>query len=187
MASQTLNVIEDAHERNTGTGYTDSNSSIRMDDGATIQFIGGFYFELSTAIPSGATIDNAYITLEMNGTGEPDVTIHMEDVADADDFTTTADVASRTPTTAGASWSDSGLTGSQDSPSIAGAIQELVDTYTGLASGAGVMVLVIPNGNGTTAFRSDSLETGSGTPADLYIEWTEAGGGGSPQYYYSQL
>ncbi len=180
MSNQTLNVIEDAHERDNDSNFNDSNTIIRMDDSTSGggRFNGGFYFELSSAIGSGATIDDAYLILEMSGTAEPDGTLYANDTGDADDFSTTADVTSRTRTAAGTAWSDSGLTGSQNSPSFTSSIQELVDDNSGLASGAGVCILFISAANGSSTFRVESIDDGGGTPADLYIEWTEAGTGG---------
>ncbi|MCP5016115.1 MAG: hypothetical protein GY938_12720 [Ketobacter sp.] len=179
MASQTLDVIEDAHERRSSTFFNDTNSVVRMDDNSSDSsgFNGGFYFELTSAIPSGATVDDAYLTLEMDSTDNPEVDIYANDTADADDFTTDATLTARTRTAASASWSDTGLTGSQQSPSFTSVIQELVDDNGGLASGAGVMIILVSKGSGSSTFRVDAID-GSGTPADLYIEWTESGGGG---------
>jgi len=155
-----------------------------MDDHTTqsSRFNGGVEVVTTSEIPSGATIDAAYITLEMNGTEAPEVTIYGDDVADAADFATETTVTDRSPrTTANVVWSDTGLTGSQNSPELKTIIQELVDTYGGITSGDSICLLLISNGSGTTTFRVNSVD-GTTAPT-VYIEWTEAGGVANSAYY----
>jgi len=181
MPNQTLNVIEDAHENITGSSFNDTNSIVRMDDHATVngaRFRGGFYFELTSAIPDGATIDTCYITLDPDSTGADDVNgdLDFEDSADCDDFTTTAEISTRTLTGNNVNWTQDGLGASPvNSPSLVTPMQDLIDTHEGLASGAGVMVIFTPKSNATKTFRVNSEDSGD-DPADLYIEWTESGG-----------
>ncbi len=179
MANMTLTSNTDAHERDNSTFFDDTNASIRMDDHTTqsSRFNGGVEVVTTSEIPSGATIDSCYITFECNGTEAPEVTIYGDDIADAASFAVEATVTDRSPrTTANVVWSTTGLTGSQNSPELKTIIQELVDTYSGIASGDSICLLLISNGSGTTTFRVNSVD-GTTAPT-VYIEWTPAAAGG---------
>lgn len=187
-------LADDAHEDHTGANFSSVAATLRNDANASgspnRRFFAGMRFVLPSAIPSGSTIDVAYITVVCPSAtqDDPNVDLHAEDVADADDFATTADVTSRARTAASAAWVATSIgTSPVNSPSIVSVIQELIDDSGGLVSGAAIVILSIARGDFTSNFRYTSYD---GTPADavsLRIEYTAGGGGGSNPHYYQQL
>jgi hypothetical protein len=142
------------------------------------RYFGALLFVLTAEIPAGATVDACYLTVQANALAadDPNVDIHLEDVADADDLTTAPDVTSRVPTSASAQWTATGIgTSPVDTPSLVAPLQELVDTYGGLANGATLCFLVRGRNDALSTFAVVSLE-GTGAPAAVHIEFTAAGG-----------
>jgi len=160
-----LTVNSDAHEDITGANFSNSativNCNANTSGVANRRYNGGFEFVLTAEIPSGATIDAAYITIHANSTAadDPNVNIRGEDTADAPDFATNADVTSRTRTTASVQWTATGIgIGAVNSPSIVSILQELVDDNGGLANGASVVIFFDGRSDATSTFQVMSIE-----------------------------
>jgi hypothetical protein len=185
----TLDLVtsSDAHEDSTGANFSDSAAVVTCTSHTATatpnrRYYGGFEFVLTAEIPAGATIDVAHITVQANALAadDPNVQIGAEDSADAPGFVTNADVTDRTRTTASEQWTATGIgTSPVNSPSIVSVLQELVDTYGGLANGAGIVIFLDGRSDVISTFAVVSLE-GTGDPAALHIEFT-AGGGGDPE------
>lgn len=183
MTTLDLTVNSDAHEDHTGANFSDSasivNCNAHTSGVANRRYRGGFEFPLTQAIPSGSTIDVAYITVHANSTAadDPNVDIRGEDTADAPDFATNADVTSRTRTTASVQWTTTGIgTGAVNSPSIVSILQELIDDNGGLANGASIAIFLDGRSDAISTFQIMSIE-GAGTEAALHIEFTAPSGG----------
>ena len=183
MTTLDLVVNSDAHEDHTGANFSSSASIVNCNSHtsgvANRRYRGGFEFVLTQAIPAGSTIDVAYLTIHANSTAadDPNVDIRGEDTADAADFATTADVTSRTRTTASVQWTSTGIgTGAVNSPSIVSILQELVDDHSGLANGASIVIFLDGRSDAISTFQPMSLE-GAGTEAALHFEFTPAASG----------
>jgi len=183
MTTLDLTVNSDAHEDHTGANFSSSatavNCNAHTSGVSNRQYRGGFEFVLTAEIPSGATIDAAYLTIRANSTSvdDPNVNIRGEDTADAPDFATNADVTSRTRTTASVQWTTTAIgTGAVNTPSLVSILQELVDDYGGLANGAGVVIFFDGRNDAISSFQVMSIE-GTGTEAALHIEFTEPASG----------
>ena len=156
--------------------------------------VGTLRFTLSGAIPSGATISSTILTCESNGDRAiSDAWIYVEESADSAQYT----VAGDRPT-----WANSGSTVTYPTTEegsgavhwqgtwpaadvtieieIKGLIQHLVDTYSGLASGAHVIVML--NGddsegsNDENGMKARPSYTAPDLPT-LSITYTTGGGG----------
>ena len=186
MTTLDLTVNSDAHEDHTGANFSSSatavNCNAHTSGVSNRQYRGGFEFVLTAEIPSGATIDAAYLTIHANSTSvdDPNVNIRGEDTADAD-------VTSRTRTTASVQWTTTAIgTGAVNTPSLVSILQELVDDYGGLANGAGVVIFFDGRNDAISSFQVMSIE-GAGTEATLHIEFTAGGGGGQPPRTMHQM
>ena len=159
----------DRADSNTGVGYSRYNSGIRFT---------------GVTIAQGSTIDVAYIGVYMaSGDGYDDANsdIYCEDVDDAADFATTANVTGRTRTTASAAWVGDNLAPSAayvNSPSIIGPVQEVV-SRVGWASGNALMVLVDGRSDVNKIFYWRDYTGDSVHPSTIHLEWTETGGAGA--------
>jgi len=184
MTTLDLTVNDDAYEDHTDANFSSTDTLIKCAANTSAatnrRYFGAFHFLLTAEIPSGATVDAAYLTIVASSTAadDPNVDISAEDSASAPDFTTNADVTNRTRTAASVQWTTMGIgTGSTNTPSIVSVIQELVDDNGGLANGAGVVVFLDGRGDVNQSFGVVSLE-GTGDPAALHIEFAAGGGGG---------
>ncbi len=140
-------------------------------------------------IPSGATIDTAYIDLNIINTvqDEPDVTIDFEDSSTPGTFTTGVnDISGRTGTTATVAWDDANygiasnntwLTSIKTPPEIKTIIQELVDSYDYSSGLAMVARFEGQDDVGDRDLRPNSYDGSTSWGAKLHIEYTAAGGG----------
>ena len=175
--SQVASGDADAHETDGGTNFSATANPVVLHANATStsRFNGGFYYP-SITIPQGSTIDVAYITVEPanSSVDDPNVDISLEDVDDAVDFATDADVTSRTRTTASVQWTASGIgTSPVNSPSIVSPVQEVIDRVL-WSSGNALVVLVDGRSDSSAQLRIDSYEKSSGAEAViLHIEYTE--------------
>lgn len=174
---------DDAHEDSTGANFSSTattvNCTAHTSPGtANRQYNGGFRFVLSAQIPSGATIDASYITVTPTSLALDDanVNIYAEQASDAVNFSTNADVTSRTGTTASVAWVQDALgTSAVNSPSLNTVIQELVNDYGGLANGAAIVILLKGKTDAIKSFQVFSEDHASGAPASLHIEFTASG------------
>jgi hypothetical protein len=189
-ADQTLQITTDANDGcESGLGW------VNNADGY-VEFGGGggecgFSFLLTTEIPSGATIDAAYLGLTNTGdnNGAHTIAIHLEDadpasVANFDNSTEKpsdkswlAGVSTGSRTYSSGSYFGDGETGATD---IASLIQSVVTSYGTLAIGERLNFMIDATAGDMGAYSQweDFSNAGTGH-ATLYIEWTAAGGGGS--------
>jgi len=142
----------------------------------------GFRFQ-TVEVPQGATIDAAYLDLYVNAVlNGYDAFIYGNDVDDAVDFSTDADIDGRTRTTANVFIDTTPADDDYNqTPSIVSIVQEIVDRE-GWESGNDMCFLFIAvNDNGTNEFvRHDSYDKSGGNPGKLHIEYTAAAGGPEP-------
>lgn len=183
MTTLDLTTTDDAHEDHTGANYSASatavNCGAHTSGVANRQYRGGFFFALTAEIPDGSTIDACYLTVQPASTvvDDPNVNIAFENTADADDFTTNADVTSRTRVSTSVQWTATGVgTSALNSPSLITALQALVDGQSGLANGAGVVAFMDGRNDAIGGFQVISIE-GTGAEAVLHIEFTAPAGG----------
>ena len=166
---------DDAHEAETGYGFTVSDPNLLIQAAANNydRWWAGLRFD-GVTIPQGATITSASLQTYKTSSNDILATIYAEDVDDADDFSTTADVSGRTLTTASATWTDSSGTVSDwvTSADISSVIQEIVDRGS-WASGNALVVIVAGRANGSNvsgfirSYNGDTIYA-----AKLDIEYT---------------
>ncbi len=171
---------DDAHEQHTGGGFTSTASFIKMDDdfGDAFRFISGSRFS-SVAIGNADTIDVATMDVNVLGTSTDDasVNIHGEDVDAADDFSTTADVFSRTKTAASTEWTAASIgAGWNTSPGFISAVQEVVDRGGWASGNAMVIFLTGRDAIDNQPFRAKSYDGDTALAPKLHIEYTGVGG-----------
>ena len=173
---------DDAHETDGNTEFDATNVQIKMNDAPDPEerFNGGMRYT-SVTVPSAATIDAATTTLEISGTStdSPQVDIFGEDVDNAVDFSTTADVTDRTRTAASVSWVDTNIgNGPKTSPDFKAVIQEIVDRG-GWGSGNAIVILIDGKDQvEVEQFKPLSYDFASSTAPKLDIDYTAGGGGG---------
>lgn len=183
LFSQTINTSnQDAHEQDNGSGFS-STASIMYIQNATAagsRRHSGIVVT-NVTIPAGATIDSAYVKLYASSTtyDDMDCTIYGQDVDDADDFSTTADVKDRVDndsTTANVTWLNTAAgTGQITSPDIASVIQEIIDRG-GWSSGNNICILLVASASGTNEYRARTADYGSNYPV-VEINYTPASTG----------
>ncbi len=190
MAQVIVSVVDgdaDAEERNSGTNFNSSNTVCIIGGGFRLHT--GLHFVIPD-IESGNTIDAA--TLDVAGQGTAmDSNIRANDVDDADDFATEADVTTRVTsaaTTASVVWTTTlnGSGGSNTSPDFKSVVQEVVDR-AGWAPGNGLVILLESR---STSFASiAAYEHATYAEAEITIDYSAGGGpasGGSPWNHYAQ-
>ncbi|MCP5013773.1 MAG: hypothetical protein GY938_00650, partial [Ketobacter sp.] len=178
---QTANAsADDAHETENNTNFssTADPQTVRANSSANFRWNSGVSFP-SVTIPQGATIDVAYLTIVPNSTSvdDADCTIYCEDVDDADDYSTTADVTDRTLTTANVSWVAGSLGASAvNTPSLVTIVQEVVDRGS-WASGNRMNFLLKGASSGSDRLQFKSADNGTaGDRPKLHVEYTAGGG-----------
>ena len=173
---------DDAHESQGDTNFSSTAITVDPNSNTTItsRLKGGFRFILSAAIPTGSTITVAYITpnVTTNARDDPNLDIYAEQSSNPVNYSTNADVNNRALTAASAAWVATGIgSGDRQSPSIVSVIQELIDDYGGLASGAAINIIMVGRADANNNLRLRAYDDGPGTnPADLHLEWTEPAG-----------
>ncbi|REK40930.1 MAG: hypothetical protein DWQ20_00960 [Actinobacteria bacterium] len=179
----TLNVqISAGNDDADDTGSVDSGgNNINMDastSGNDEQ--GGFVWD-SVTVPNGATINSAtwepYVRLAGN---DPGADIYGEDVDDADDFVTTADINGRTKTSASVEWDAENVVASDgfvESPDIASIISEIT-SRGGWSSGNSLCLVVIGKTSLNRGFLARSYDNDAAQGAKLNIDYTAAASGG---------
>jgi PKD repeat protein len=139
----------------------------------------GLRFTLSGAIPSDAEITAANIELYAvwKYTGLPTARIRAEDAANPGSWSNRTDYTGRTLTTEYADWNISTWTIGQwyTSSDFRDVIQELVDSYSGLASGAHINIHVDDASSGwggtNTSISFESYDGSTTNAPKLNIEW----------------
>lgn len=171
---------DDAHETDGNSNFssTADPQTVRANSSANFRWNSGVSFP-SCTIPNAATIDVAYLTLVPNSTSvdDADCTIYCEDVDDADDYSTTADVTDRVVTTASVNWNAGSLGASAvNTPSLVSIVQEVVDRG-GWASGNRINFLLKGNTGSSDRLQFKSADNGTaGDRPKLHVEYTAAGG-----------
>lgn len=169
---------DDASELDDNTGFTNNSGSIRTasDTVSSERWNGGIFFS-GINIPQGSIIDVAYITLKDQGNSfdTRQMNIYAEDVDNAVDFGTNADVTDRTNTSAFVEYIDVNPSCQTcNSPSIVSVIQEIVDR-PGWSSGNNIVILL----RGLNAAQIEFTQLVSFDDADdfnssIHIEWSDA-------------
>ena len=180
MTEFTASIVDsqdDAWERQDGTGLsiTQNNNSVKAGPNNSNRDNTGLRFE-NVTIPQGATIDSATISVTFAGASFDTIKcdIHCNDVDDAADFTTEADVTSRARTSDSTEWDEVDSSGT--SPDFKNAVQEVINR-PGWESGNALMVILAGGTNGSALqalFRD--FTNGSGE-ASITINYTEPASG----------
>lgn len=166
---------DDASEADDGTSFSGVAVACRCESNtaAGSRFNGGMRFVL-TGPASADTIDAAYLPIHAvsTSTDDPNVDMSCEDVDDAANFTTTADVTSRARTGAPVQWTATAIgAGEVNSPSIVAPLQ-LVINRAGWASGNAIVVFFDGRADVSASFRIDSFEGSTTECAKLHVEYT---------------
>jgi len=185
---QVASGADDAYENDNGVAFYGTSNYVLFNSDATSSNRRNGGLRFVATIPQGstitaATLDVFYATGGGSGWGIHCI-ISAEDVDDADDFVTTADVTTRlaSQTTATVSWEvASEITPDwQTSPDIATVIQEIV-SRAGWASGNGLVILLEGKTTPTEDGRCYSYEGSSTLAAKLTVTYAAfAGGHGVP-------
>ena len=165
---------DDAEERenNQGMYLTSTDLELVYNGGRGRQHVGMRF--LNITIPQGTVIKNTYIKFTVDETTSSDVTVtfYGEDIDDAVTFSnTTANISSRTKTSASVNWSPDPWTSvgaTHDSPDLTSITQEIVNR-SGWDSGNDMVFIV----TGTqTTYRTAESHNGSSSQAPLlHIEY----------------
>ena len=165
---------DDAEERenNQGMYLTSTDLELVYNGGRGRQQVGMRF--LNITIPQGTVIINTYIRFTVDETTSSDVTVtfYGEDIDDAVTFSnTTANISSRTKTSASVNWSPDPWTSegaTHDSPDLTSITQEIVNR-SGWDSGNDMVFIV----TGTqTTYRTAESHNGSSSKAPLlHIEY----------------
>ena len=165
---------DDAEERenNQGMYLTSTDLELVYNGGRGRQQVGMRF--LIITIPQGTVIKNTYIRFTVDETTSSDVTVtfYGEDIDDAVTFSnTTANISSRTKTSASVNWSPDPWTSvgaTHDSPDLTSITQEIVNR-SGWDSGNDMVFIV----TGTqTTYRTAESHNGSSSQAPLlHIEY----------------
>lgn len=182
---------QDAHEAETNYGFTNSDNGTLIQAAANNyeRFWSGYYFG-NVTVPQGATITSAtFEGYALSGTQNLVATVVGNDVDNANNFATEADVNGRTQTTASVNWTSQPLTSSayNTSPDISTVVQEIVDR-AGWSSGNAMVILVKGRSNGSvqSAFFA-GYETSPSQAAILNISYSAGGGGGGTDDTFIQI
>ncbi len=180
---------DDDAEQDATSGAMDlSSSDLELtSDGSSLQIIGNRF--ANVAIPKGSIIQSAYIQFavdEVNATGQVDVMIALEDVANAAAITSAANnLGARNYTdsilwTSIPGWNNIGDAGAaQRSPDITTLVQQIINK-NGWASGNALLVgMVDPavvgvagyTGNGTNKRVAYSKNNSANAPAQLVVSY----------------
>ena len=163
---------DDASEQSNGAGFDGTGINVRCDaaTGSTRRF-GGFRFS-GVTIPQGATIFTAVLVVEPESSGVDDarVVISAEDVDDAVNFVTDADVVSRIRTETTVDWTQDGVAVGGSSPDISAIVKEVIDR-AGWVSGNALVVFMDGKSDLNKQFRPASFEHSTRNPVKLDITY----------------
>lgn len=170
---------DDAHENGAGTFSATSDLKWAQNDAQNAAWY-ACAFRRALALPVGAVIgSNSYA--QFYAYGYPNTAakavgvIHTEAIDDAPDFSTNADVVSRSRSTASVAWrTNLNLAAWNDTPSLQTVLQEWADR-AGRGSGDAVCIILVPDsGVGVTwdgvYFRS--YDNNAALAPKLHVEYT---------------
>lgn len=187
MPTQTITITatnDDGQE--SGGAWTASPATIYVDSGVTEVY--GASFPITTTIPSGSTIVRAYFRVNSGTDVATSSTVNLQtqsiDPAAAAQWATgnlpSNATALRARNVGPVTWATNTWyfgEGEAQAQNIAADLQDLVDSYGGIASGERVNIFIEEvSGAGFVSF--DDSSEGANDP-QLFIEWTEPGGGGA--------
>lgn len=181
-----------AEERLDGTSFAAGQAVIRSGTSTANRSRAGILFE-NVTIPQGSTINSAIFRVSsQGGTGDfANTVVRAEDIDDAPNFTTNADLTSRTLTSAAsasATQTNLSSTAYYNFPSIAAVIQEVVNR-AGWTSGNSLLIVAVGGTNGTNLGCQIDRGADSFEPR-IEIDYTEpaaaGSGGGGPQMQTAQ-
>jgi len=185
LALQVAAGADDAREADDGSAFNRTAVNVANDAhlNAATRYNAGLRFTLPIA--QGRTIYSATLQVLVTDDGgkapivydDPLVDIHCEDVDNADNFITTADVTSRVRTTASTLWDDTNTgVGWQTSPDFTTSVQEVVDRESWV-SGNALCVLMDGRDTANRLFRYRSYEFGAASAPKLDIVYSESTAG----------
>ena len=181
MSSATISVAASAHdasEEGPGTGFTATGVTVLAYSSATAGqwWYCGMLFV--APIPQGSTIVSATLTVKAYSIGFDDVraNVGLEDVDNADDFTTNADVTTRISsiTTAGTTWEADSLGASDlvfNSPDISAPVQEVVDRPGWVAGNNMVVLFATDNQNPQKRLSMRAWDDATEPEPKLNVSW----------------
>lgn len=175
---------DQAEETDAGTGFAgDTNARVHANSTASSRWNGAFHF-LNVTIEEDAIIHAAWMDFSTASAAlsEAGCRIYCEDVDDAANFTTTADVTSRTTTTASELWNDADVRWKTLTASVhycrtidfSGPVQEVINR-SGWATGNDLMVIMHGESSGTNTL---TVQDGTGNDQiwpKLHILYTAPG------------
>ncbi len=179
---------DDAHENDGGTGFFANANFVACDahTAATSRDNGGFRFT-SVDIAAGSTIDTVDLEVYVIFANDDMYTnVYANDVDDAVDFSTDADVTTRVnsaATSASAQWTKDNapagfLSSNTDAVDLNAVIQEVIDRG-GWASGQAIVMLLQGRDDvGSKLMWVRSYDINPAQAAKITIDYT--GGGGGP-------
>ena len=166
---------DDASEKDDGSSFKSAGvqGDIIASGTASTRENCGFVFD-SVAIPFSPKVTAADLQLYLITNDDPECDIYCEDVDDADDFGTTADVTSRTTTTASVEWSDTSVGSGAfiSAPDISVCVQEVLDR-AGWASGNSLCVIAKGKSSGSGTATVVQYDFSAGNAAKLDITYTD--------------
>jgi len=168
-----------------------TSSDLEMPYDGTQEQIAGMYFD-TMRVPQGATIQNAYITFEADGSesGTVNIKFYGEDVDAAGVFTSSngdLNSSNRPRTTASYSWSSvpswsNGVHYSMPTSSLNSIIQEIVDRAGWKWDNK---LVIIVEDNGSTASqqrRAHADDDGSNDAPEIFITFITSNSGAPPTF-----
>jgi len=179
---QILSSADDAEEKHDGSYVTTTSSDIEMVydtwNSQELQEL-GFRF-VNIAIPSNSIITNAYIQFTADGSssGNVEMTIKGEDVANSLIFTSTSNnVSNRVTTTSSVlwnsipDWANNQSDLAQRTPDLSIIANEIISS-NGWQSGNPITFIITGNGSETDLRKAYSFDGNSTKSAKLVIEYT---------------
>ena len=156
FSGQVITGNDDAHEADDGSGFNASAVTMRCEASTTAGSRWNCAFRIdNVSVPPGAIITSAYasVVFPVVQRDSPDLDWYLNDVDDAADFATEADVTSRTKTSASVAWNgtDLGSGSFVDGPDISALVQAVVNRGGWSQNNA---MVVIAEGQNTTAQES---------------------------------
>ena len=166
---------DDAQEDQDDTDFSAVGVTLSTDSNTSqgSRRIAGLRFD-SLNIPPGSTINTAVLSVLCTDTAtdDPNMDIFAEDVDDAADFTTTADIVGRTKTTASVQYTATAVGAVRVSPAdLSTVVQEVVDR-AGWANGNALMLLLQGKSDSNTQFAFEAQPGAGADEATLTIGFT---------------
>ena len=166
---------DDAQEDQDDTDFSAVGVTLSTDSNTSqgSRRIAGLRFD-NLNIPPGSTINTAVLSVLCTDTAtdDPNMDIFAEDVDDAANFTTTADLVGRTKTTASVQYTATAVGAVRVSPAdLSTVVQEVVDR-AGWANGNALMLLLQGKSDSNTQFAFEAQPGAGADEATLTIGFT---------------